>query len=105
MTKIKGISGKLVYCMLADTESWDNNKFRSSRFLTGMVFSDRMEEISAYDLEAGDLIHFRPGMDHMQGYLSVVDTVDTLGIVHLGNIVISQDQLKQINALHLAGKL
>jgi len=97
--------GKLVYCMLADTWGWENNRFRARRFLTGMVVDGVMEEILANKLFSGDLIHFRPTLNELHGYMSVVHMVDKRGIVHLGNIHVTPLQLNMIDHLHITGKI
>ncbi len=105
MAKTTANLGKLVYCMLADTWGWENNRFRARRFLTGMVIKGKMEEILANKLFQGDLIHFRPTLNEPHGFLSVVHGVDKRGIVHLGNINVTPLQMQMIDQLHLTGKI
>lgn len=105
MAKTNPNLGKLVYCMLADTWGWENNRFRSMKFFTGSVIDNKMEEIMANKLFSGDLIHFRPTLNELHGFLSVVHGVDKRGIVHLGNIKVTEFQLNMIDQLHMTGKI
>ena len=110
MAKTDPNLGKLVYCELADTWGWENNQFRSLRFLTGNVSGSFrggviQEYIQANELSPGDLIHFRPTLNELHGFLSVVHMVDKRGVVHLGNIKVTPLQLQVIDKLHLTGKL
>jgi hypothetical protein len=110
MAKTEPDLGKLVYCNLADTWGWENNRFRSLRFLTANVsgsFRDGVipEYIQANKLRQGDLIHFRPTLNELHGFLSVVHAVDKRGVVHLGNINVTEFQLHMIDNLHIAGKI
>lgn len=105
MTPTNPDLGKLVYCMLADTWGWENNQFRARRFLTGMVVDGVFEEILANKLFQGDLIHFRPTLNELHGFLSVVHMVDKRGVVHLGNINVTPLQLHMIDQLHMTGKI
>lgn len=110
MAKTDPDLGKLVYCELAETWGWENNQFRSLRFLTGNVsgsFRDGVipHYIQANELRSGDLIHFRPTLDNLHGFLSVVHLVDKRGVVHLGNINVTEMELYMLDRLHIMGKI
>ena len=99
----------MVYCNIADVTKVNSASFKSTHFYTGEVENNKLVKCTPFDLDRGDIIHFRPltmvtGVHQSKGTLAVVNAVDPDGTVHLENAVINMKQLKEINKLHVSGK-
>lgn len=101
--------GRLVYCNMADVIKLIGNLLYSQRFYTPKVVDGRFEEIDPKDLKQGDVIYFQPmikmiGWQRVYGKLAVVHEVSPKGAVYLGNLHMTQDQIRMLNDQHVSGK-
>lgn len=100
--------GKIVYCKLAECEGWLGNMFRCRRFYTGRVIGDKLETISFMDLDQGDIIYFLPLSpvgSTRDLTIAVVHGVLESGAIVLGNVHMTRAQIKELNDLHVSGRI